>query len=204
MGKFYLVLATIVAVVSWLTMQHQTQPIPALPSVITTAPVVDELVAVGINLPPNKPITLRDITTGKYPIVVFEIAPNEYALDMPHRIGHLTRFDVQHTGIINASNPIYARLALGYISADGKTIKFVSFQNVGIRAIILDTTHAEIEEKMGLPPGGWELRNTYVMSDNSRWISYHIPVPSTALQNLKPSNPNQYIVPLLPSQPASR
>src|SRR5579863_9494802 len=133
--KHFFVLG-VIAIILWSLLQPQHHKQPILPSSITTAPIIDEVVALGINLPKDVSITAQDIQAGKYPIIALEVAPNEYIIDMPRRIGHLTQFDVDHTGVLDARDPIFSRLELGFISADGTTIKFTSFKDAGIRAIL--------------------------------------------------------------------
>lgn len=205
MKNSYLLIAIIAFILilwAWYSAPHRQHPIPNLTSAITEAPIIDEVVVVGINLPPNTTPTPADIESGKYPILGFEIQPGEYIFDIPRRIGrHLFQFDIQENGILDPSDPVFANLALGYISPDGKTVKFVSLQDVGIRDIILDMPNMILAAQKGLPPGMWNTHHTFVMSDNSRWHSYHVPIPSGFLSQLKSSDPSQVLLaPLPPSE----
>lgn len=167
---------------------------PPLTSQISIAPVVDEIVSVGINLPAGKTITPHDVQTGVYPILVYQTAANQYVIDIPRQLGHLNQFDSNNDGNINRIDPIFANLAFGYISHDGKKICFVPIGAAGVSDIILDITHMAEQKKMGVPSGDWNVGNIYVMADNSRWVSTHVALPTSFLMQLVASDPKQKII----------
>lgn len=184
---------------AWFSSPHHFKDKPLrFSSNLVSAPVINEVIAVGINLPNGDTITPKDVETGKYPVAAFEINPGSFIIDVPRRMAQLLQYDKYPGGIIDVTAPIYAHLALGRISPDGKTIQFTSFQAVGVRNIILDLQHIVPAEKAGLPPGMWNAHSTYVMADNSRWLTFNVPIPSKFLLQLKTTDPQQQLVPPLP------
>lgn len=163
-------------------------------SSITAAPVVDELVVYGINLSGNNTITEANVEQGQYPVQAIEVSPGSYVIDTPRRFGRLWKYDSDHNGILNANDAIYPYLAVGVISPDGKKIRFVSWQQMGIRAEVLDPKHLILNYGQDLPPGYWNVHGKLLMSDGSEWPTQHVPV-STAFLDQLTTDADQHLVP---------
>ncbi len=168
-----------------------------LRSHIASAPVVDEVVAVGIDLPAGKKITPADVKSGKYPLIALRVANNQYVLNIVTRMGPLWTFDHSLDGIINNSDPVYSQFVLAHIHPDTNTVTLVPISNAGIQAILLDVKeHITLTNEPGLPPGHWKSHSQVVMSDGSKWFTFHIPLSTTYLNNLKAEpNSNQVLIP---------
>lgn len=169
-----------------------------MPSQIAIAPIVDEIIAIGVNLPEGDTITPNDLETGKYPLLAVRVANNEYILNVINRMGPLWTFDRHQDGVINSLDPVYDNLAFAYINPSTKTVRFVPVKAEGLQAIILDPSHRLKEEKpeLGLPSGYWQAHSQFVMSDNSKWLTFHVPLPTSFLDSLsvEPGS-NQKIIP---------
>jgi hypothetical protein len=172
------------------------KPYPA--SHVLQAPIVDEVIAIGLNAPSEAAVTSDNVKNGTYPILALRITGNQYIVNIVTRMGPLWRFDKTHDGLINNSDPIYSQLVLAYINPNSNTVRFMSLQRAGIQAIIVDTDPKHrlklADRPQGLPPGYWHAHSQVIMSDGSIWRTDHIPLPTTYLDSLKTEPNSKYII----------
>jgi hypothetical protein len=196
-GCFLLIIIVITFAYDKYTQHTTSSAVVAAKSTIAHAPVVDEAIVVGIELPPGQEITKADVFAGKYPLLALRLNTNTYTLYLPNRIGHLRHFDGTKDDMIDAADPIFNKFAFAYFNPKNNTIHFVPAINVGLRTIILySTTKIPLPVEYPLPPAEYvKLRGAYVMSDGSQWTSFHLPLPTSFLDQLKTDpNSNQKIV----------
>lgn len=195
MNRVYFVLIIIILLILWSLWASDSKPHHHALAEVSMAPVVDELTAYGIDLPAGETITPEDIENGKYPIEAVNIGNNNFVIDTAHRFGRFWRFDSNGDGLIDQRDPFYAQAAMGIIDPETKTIRFVSWQEAGIRALILDPTHLT-PEKGGnsLPVGFWAVHSTIVTADGFKWLTFHVPVPTNFVDSLRTSVSNQHLV----------
>lgn len=167
-----------------------------LPSQIAQAPVVDDVVAYVINSPTGSStlVTTQDIEDGKYPIEGIEVSPNHFIIDRTKRFGSLWYFDTDHDGVIDPNDPIFTQLAFGYINPRTKIIRFVLMRNAGLRDIIIAPTALSNNNSA---PNDWEEHSKVIMADGSHGLTYHVPVPTTFIDQLRtgPDSGQQLILP---------
>ena len=173
-------------------------PTQNLSSDIVQAPVVDEIIVIGINLPAGGIITSKDVEDGKYPIIAVEVHPNQYVIDVRRRFALIMKqFDLSHDNILHASE--INALSIGYINPKTKTISFLSAFDMGLRALVLDPTHgAYMRLQKDQPFGYWSVHDRAIMADGSQWTTYEIPIDTNFLDQLKTAEDSKQT--LMPTQ----
>lgn len=162
-------------------------------SSIAEAPIVDEIVVYTPSSVSQKNITVADIKKGAYLIEAIEVSPHQFVIDGARRFGRLLQFDTNHDGIIDETDHIFPHLSVGIIGP-GKTISFVAWREAGLRSLILDPNHIVPEKRPGLPLGFWNEQNIVVLSDGSKWLTHHVPISTSFIDQLHTKDSTQQLV----------